>query len=249
MSLTVLVGATGALGGAIADRLVSEGHHVVAVARDEQRLRALVERHGDRASACPADISRDASVDAIAGAVGERTVRMVVHCGAAPLGQDVLEVDRSEILHAVDVKVGGLLRLVEATRARLGAGSRVVAVGGSLAYDPTPDAPTAGVANAALANLVRQLSRALGPSGVTCHVVAPGPVLTERFLRVAEAEARRTGTTLEETLARTASSAATGTLTTPEQVGWAVARLADPEAAALTGGTLLLDAGRRTSIP
>jgi len=40
-----------------------------------------------------------------------------------------------------------------------------------------------------------------------------------------------------------------GQLTTPEQVAWAVQLLLDPEADALTGSTLMLDAGRRRGLP
>lgn len=46
-----------------------------------------------------------------------------------------------------------------------------------------------------------------------------------------------------------AGTSPVGRLTAPEEVAWAVARLAEPEAEVLTGGTLLLDAGRRTAIP
>src|SRR3546814_10177084 len=52
-------------------------------------------------------------------------------------------------------------------------GSRLVAVGGHYGFEPTAYAATAGVANAALANLVRQMSWAYGELGVTSHLVAP----------------------------------------------------------------------------
>jgi enoyl-[acyl-carrier-protein] reductase (NADH) len=40
-----------------------------------------------------------------------------------------------------------------------------------------------------------------------------------------------------------------GHVVTIEEVAWAVMTLLDPEARALAGGTLLLDAGQRTAIP
>jgi len=188
-------------------------------------------------------------VGTIRGAVGDEEVHLAVHAAAAPLVGSILDVDPEAILLAVDVKVGGLLRLVRAVAPRLAAASRVVALGGSLGYDPSPDGSTAGVANAALANAVRQLNRALAPRGATCHVVAPGPVETDRHRRLAEAEARRRGVDVEEVLAEARARTPLGRLTRPEEVAWAVARLTDPEAAALAGGTLLLDGGRRTAIP
>jgi len=150
---------------------------------------------------------------------------------------------------AIDLKVNGMLRLVRAVDSHLERGSRLIAVTGNLGYDPIPEAVTAGVANAALANLVRQLSRAYAPRGVTCHAIAPGPVDTDRLRALVADMARVRHLDEEVMLARLQSAAPTGELAMPEQVAWAVSLLLDPEATALAGSTLLLDMGRRTAIP
>ncbi len=54
-------------------------------------------------------------------------------------------------------------------------------LGGHYGYEPSPAAPLAGMANAALANLVRSLADHWGPQGVTVHLVAPGPVESPRM--------------------------------------------------------------------
>jgi NAD(P)-dependent dehydrogenase (short-subunit alcohol dehydrogenase family) len=174
---------------------------------------------------------------------------MAIHCAAARVGGGVLDVATSDVLTAVDIKVNGLLRLVRAVQPSLIEGSRIVAIGGNLGFDPIPDAATAGIGSAAQANAVRQLNRALAPAGVTCHTVAPGPVATERWFAIAATEAQRRG--VDEAVVRSEAAALSplGRLTTPEEVAWIVARLADPEAAALAGSTLLVDTGRRTSLP
>ncbi|MCZ6505583.1 MAG: SDR family oxidoreductase, partial [Actinobacteria bacterium] len=112
-----------------------------------------------------------------------------------------------------------------------------------------PEAATAGVGNAALANLVRQLSRSLGSRKVTAHVVAPGPVWTER-LRVLLADAASArGVSEELVLAEFEDRSPIGHLVTIDEVGWAVEMLLAPEARSMTGGTLLLDSGQRSAIP
>jgi NAD(P)-dependent dehydrogenase (short-subunit alcohol dehydrogenase family) len=74
-------------------------------------------------------------------------------------------------------------------------------------------------------------------------------VATDRWYAIAATEARRRGVP-EDVVRREATALSPlGRLTTPEEVAWLVARLADPEAAALAGSTLLLDTGRRTSLP
>lgn len=246
--MTVVAGATGEIGAVVVERLVAEGHTILAVARRPAPLRRLAERF-ESVLACPVDLTDDGATDTIAQALNRAPVRMAVHMAAAPLGGDILAVPPATVLEAIDVKVNGLLRLVRAVLPTMAAGGRIVAVGGNLAFDPAPTVSTGGIGNAGQANAVRQLSRALGPRGITCHVVAPGPVSTRRWRQMTTDQARQEGVSVEEVRGRAETESPLGRLTTPQEVGWAIARLADPEAAALTGSTLLLDGGRRRGIP
>ncbi len=252
--LVVYVGASGAFGSAVVDRLVGEGHVVLAVARDAGRLAALVERHGAAVTVCSADLSTDACVttlrDAIAAALpADGVVRAVVHGPGVAVAGGVRDIDTSALLSAVDVKVGGLLRLVRAADGFLFGGARIIAIAGHYGLEPTDYAAAAGVANAALFNVVRQLSLAYGSRGVTAHTIAPGPADTDRLRRVAADRAALAGTTVDAVLAEMCRESSLGRLTSPAEVAWAVSTLLAPEAAAMTGSTVMLDAGRRRGLP
>lgn len=236
--LAVVVGASGALGSAITARLAAAGVEVLAVARKAPPDGAGVTGHA-------ADVGTDAGAAAIAAAVDGRPVRMVVQAVGLPATGPLETVDPDALGQVVALKVGGLLRLVRAVDAGLGEGSRIVALGGHFGSEPAPYACAAGVVNAALANLVRQLAIAYGPRGVTAHLVAPGPADTPRLRGLAAQAAERRGVTLEEVLAERAAESPLGRLVTPDEVGWAVATLLAPEAAALHGATLALDVGAR----
>lgn len=247
-ALSVIAGATGEIGRTVAARLVDEGHRLLALARREGPLDELATAHpGIRT--CAVDLADERAVERIVDLVGTTTVRMVVHMAAAPLGGSILDTPADTVLTAVDVKVNGLLRLVRALQPNLIDGSRIIAVGGNLGFDPVEGVSTAGIANAAQANAVRQLSRALGPRGITCHTVAPGPVATERWRGMTARQADQQGLAVGDVRARAAAESPLGRLTTPDEVAWAIARLADPEAGAMTGSTLLLDGGRRRALP
>ena len=84
---------------------------------------------------------------------------------------------------------------------------------------------------------------------MTSHLVAPGPADTERLHRVAQDRAARDGLSAAEVLDQMRAESAIGAFTTPEQIAWAIALLLDPEADALAGGTLFMDAGRRKGLP
>ncbi|MGE3286313.1 MAG: SDR family NAD(P)-dependent oxidoreductase [Pseudonocardia sp.] len=238
--IAVVVGASGALGGPIAARLQKAGLTVVAVARTPPA--SFVP--------CTADIGSDGAVDAIRATLAtlDGPVRMVVQAAGLPAAGPLREIDPQALGAAVALKVGGLLRLVRAVEDRLVAGSRIVALGGHYGIEPAPYAPAAGVTNAGLANLVRQLADVYGPRGVTVHLVAPGPADTPRLRGLLERAAAQRGVDVSTVLAERAAESPLGRFVTPEQVAWAVALLLDPEADALHGSTLGLDMGARRSL-
>lgn len=249
--LAVVVGATGAFGQPIVERLIGRGLTVLAVARSAASLSGLAERFGPALVPCAADIADDASIAAIGAAVEAQAapVRAVVHGPGVAVAGGIASVPTAAMVDAVNIKVGGLLRLVRAVDARLVRHSRLIAIAGHYGLEPTAYAAAAGIANAALFNVVRQLSLAYGERGVTAHTLAPGPADTERLQRVATDRARLQGTTPEAVLDAMRADSSLGQLTTPAQVAWAVSLLLDPEADAMTGSTLMLDAGRRKGLP
>jgi NAD(P)-dependent dehydrogenase (short-subunit alcohol dehydrogenase family) len=245
--LAVVVGATGAFGGVIVERLRARGLTVLAVARNAASLDALASRDpGVRV--CAADIASDAAIAHIADAL-DRPVRMVVHGPGVAVAGGITQAPTAAVVDAVNIKVGGLLRLVRAVDERLVSGARLVAIGGHYGLEPSAYAAGPGIANAALVNAVRQLSLAYGARGITAHLIAPGPADTERLRKVAADRAALRGITVEAVLDEMRAESSIGAFTTPQQVAWAVALLLDAEADALTGNTLMLDAGRRRGLP
>jgi NAD(P)-dependent dehydrogenase (short-subunit alcohol dehydrogenase family) len=240
----VVAGAAGALGRRIVDRLADRGLGVVAVGRTRESLEDLAAGRSD-VVVCPADLTTDEGGEAIAAAV-PGPVRMAVNSAAAPMGGGILDCPPDALLAAVDIKVNGTLRLVRVLLDHFAEGARVVPIGGNLGYDPIPEAATAGVGNAALANAMRQLSRALGPRGITVNIVAPGPVWTERLQALLRNAAAERGVPEETVVEEFRARSPIGHLTTVDEVAWAVAMLVDPEARAIAGNTLILDAGQRT---
>jgi NAD(P)-dependent dehydrogenase (short-subunit alcohol dehydrogenase family) len=250
LGIAVVVGATGAIGTVVARRLAAEGLQVLAVARSADALQRLAQ-DGSGIVACEADIASEASIDAIQAALQPLAgpVRIAVQGAGVATAGGVLTASTAAVVQAVDIKVGGMMRLARAVDARLAPGSRLVAIGGHYGFEPSAYAATAGVANAALANLMRQLSWACGPRGVTAHLVAPGPADTERLYRVAAARAEQAGLSRAQVLDRMRTESAIGAFTTPQQIAWAIGLLLAPEADALAGGTLFMDAGRRKGLP
>jgi NAD(P)-dependent dehydrogenase (short-subunit alcohol dehydrogenase family) len=242
----VVVGATGEVGAAIVGRLRKAGVPVVAVARDRERLEQL-RATDDGITVCVADIGDDSAGEAIAAAVSG-PVRMVVQTAAVPPAGSLATISPDALGRAVSLKLGGLLRLIRAVEDRFTERARIVAIGGLFGSEPTPETCSAGVTNAALANLIRQLSDTYGPKGVTVHMIAPGALETERLRRFAGTAAQARGVSVEVVLDEYRAHSSLGRLTTPNQISWAITQLLAPEADALHGATLNLDSGSRRGL-
>lgn len=233
----VIVGATGAVGSAVTRRLVDRGWKVVAVSRSGEALAGL-----EGAVACPADIADNSSVDAITAAL-DGPVDLAMIAVGLPVRGSVETIDPDLLAVGTNVKLGGALRLLRAVRDHLVEGSRFVAFAGTLGLEPKAHEAGPGAVNAALFNLMKQISLIYGPRGVRVHTVAPGPLDTPRLRSIATAVAEERGIPFAEAWAEYAAANSLGRLPTVDEVAWAVEMLLAPEAAAMHGTVLHLDAG------
>lgn len=243
-----VVGGSGAIGRVVVARLIEHGLEVVAVGRSQDALDAL-------AAQCPAvqtlvaDLSQDSAIERIRNAAGNSTVRVVVHAPGLPVRGGVTDAEPGAIAEAVNIKCGGMLRLVRGVEANLQRGSRLVAIGGHYGFEPSAYAVGPGVANAALPSLMRQLNLAYGEKGITANLIAPGPADTERLRKIAATRAERAGKSVEAVLEDMRNESAIKAFVTPEQVAWMIVTLLAPEADALCGSAIYFDAGRRKGLP
>lgn len=245
--LIVIVGATGSFGQAIVAKMLSMDLDVLAIARHPDALRRLQTLY-PRIRTCVADISQDDAIQSICAHL-TAPVRAIVHGPGVAVAGGIVSAPTQALVDAVNIKVGGFVRLVRAVDQYLLPGSRLIAIGGHYGFEPTAYAAAAGVANAALANVVRQFSLAYGTRGITVHLIAPGPADTERLRAVAAQRALLEGISVEAVLDQFKADSSLHAFTTPEQVAWMVAVLLAPEASSMTGSAVMLDAGRRRGLP
>jgi NAD(P)-dependent dehydrogenase (short-subunit alcohol dehydrogenase family) len=244
----VVVGATGAVGRAVTARLVAGGRRVLAVARDRGALDALAEEHGaHQVDVCAADLGTDDAVPLLARAVEDRgdPVALALFAAGLPVTGSVDLIEPSALALAAGLKAAGTTRLLRAVHGRLVPGSRIVAVAGSLGFEPGPHDAAPGTANAALVNLMRQVAQLYGPRGIVVHTLAPGPLETPRLHAFAQVRATESGRTPAEVFAEYQGRTALGYLPDPDDIAWLVEILLAPQAAMLHGSVLFPDAGVR----
>ncbi len=184
-NIAVVTGASSGIGAATARRLAAEGFHVVAAARREDRLAALVAEIGN-ATAVRCDVTDDAAVAALAETVaglGGRLTLLVNNAGGARGVDPVAAGAVSDWQWMYDVNVLGTLRVTQALLPALeasGAGT-VVTIASTAALVVYEGGGGYTAAKHAQRALVGTLRLELSGKPVRVIEIDPGMVRTEEF--------------------------------------------------------------------
>jgi 3-oxoacyl-[acyl-carrier protein] reductase len=144
-------------------------------------------------------------------------------------------IDVAELERQFAVNVGGVVAAVRAAAPLMNDGGRIISIGSVLGEaSPFPGIGDYSATKAAVIGYTRGWARDLGPKGITVNTVQPGPIDTDMNPDSGEfADAQRAATAL-------------GRYGKAEEVAAAVAFLASPGAAYITGTTLTVDGGFNT---
>jgi NAD(P)-dependent dehydrogenase (short-subunit alcohol dehydrogenase family) len=115
----------------------------------------------------------------------------------------------------------------------------IVATASISAHEPTPPLGAYSASKAALVMLVRQMASEWGPYGIRCNTVSPGSTHTGMT------DARYSDPSMRESAAQRNPLRMIGS---PENQAAAIAFLASPDAAYITGADLVVDGGLRTML-
>ena len=249
-SVAVIVGATGGIGGAVAEAFAQEGSRLALVGRDRAKLSTLAERLGRYdvdLAALTCDLEDPAQPEACIrqaeGRFGRIDVLAVCAGNAKRGGLD--EVADADFESTLQVKLMGPIRLVRAAlpgmrERRFG---RIILVGGLNGRNPTGQAVVGGAVNAGMANFARQIARAAAADGVTTNVVDPHHTRTARWEQRLDELQRRHGISREEASARASAHLPIGRPVEPREIADLVLFLSSPRTAAINGAIIPVDGG------
>lgn len=189
----IVTGGAMGIGQAIVLALVARGASVaVGDIADPSETLALVEERGGTAFAHDCDISDSNKVEAFVGSVSERFGRIDVLVNCAGHGDRVglLETTDEAWAHQINLNLTGtfyMMRAVVPVMLDVGSGAivNVTSISGVIGGLPSSgehgrSAPAYAAAKAGAIGLTKWAAREFGQSGIRVNAVAPGPVLTRQ---------------------------------------------------------------------
>ncbi|MFJ6657749.1 SDR family oxidoreductase [Streptomyces sp. NPDC091377] len=250
---TVVVSGVGAgLGHRVAAAVVRDGGNAVLGARTRERLEECardIDPGGARTALRATDITDEAQCVALAGLARERFGRIdaVVHVAALDgYFGGVEDADLVTWQQVIDVNLLGTLRM---TRACLPAlkerGGAVVIIGTQSALAPPSQVRQAAYAasKGALTSAMYSMAQEWGPSRIRVNTVVPGWMYGPPVRAYVRFAAESEGVPEETVLKRLGERMALPDLATDGDVAEAAVFLASDRAKAITGQSLLVNAG------
>ena len=245
----VVMAASRGLGYACALGLAREGCDLVICSRDQKRIDAagasIRLETGARVKALAADVSSAAEAKRLVEvAVKEYGgLEIVVHNAGGPPAGETLAMSEEQWQKAFEQNLLSFTRIVgaaapEMAKARYG---RVLTIASSSIKQPIPNLALSNAFRAGVWGTAKTLSRELAPQGILVNVIAPGRIDTERIAELDQANAQRSGKSIEDVRKASVASIPLGRLGRPEELANLVVFLASQAASYITGQAITVD--------
>ncbi len=235
--IALVTGASRGIGAAIADELAAQGAKVIGTATSEAGAAAIGERlaaHGGAGRVL--NVTDSAAVDALIDAIGSEfgAVSILVNNAGITRDQLLMRMKEDDWNAILDTNLSSVFRTSKAVlrgmmKARRG---RIISIASVIGLTGNPGQANYAAAKAGIIAFSKSLAREIGTRGITVNVVAPGFIDTDMTRALPESA--------KESLL---GQIALGRLGEPADIARAVAFLASPAAAYITGETLHVNGG------
>ena len=235
--VALVTGATRGIGAAIADELAAQGAKVIGTATSEAGAQAIAQRlsaHGGEGRVL--NVTDGAAVEALIESIIKEHGGLSILVNNAGITRDqlLMRMKDEDWQAIIDTNLTSVYRTSKAVmrtmmKARKG---RIINIASVVGVTGNPGQTNYAAAKAGIIAFSKSLAREVGSRGITVNVVAPGFIDTD-MTRALTGEQRKS---LEGTIAL-------GRLGAPADIAHAVAFLASPAAAYITGQTLHVNGG------
>jgi 3-oxoacyl-[acyl-carrier protein] reductase len=235
--VVLVTGASRGIGAAIADLLAARGAKVVGTATSETGAQAITVRMASVGGLGKVlDVTDSVAVEAVIEDIGRNIgpISVLVNNAGITRDQILMRMKDEDWNLILDTNLSSVYRTSKAVmrgmmKARKG---RIINIASVIGLTGNAGQANYAAAKAGIIAFSKSLAKEIGSRGITVNVVAPGFIQTDM-----------TGTLPEEAKQALMGQIALGRLGSPSDIAEAVAFLAGPAAAYITGETLNVNGG------
>ncbi len=248
----LICGSTQGIGKAAAIELALLGANVILLARNEEKLKKTLTELDQSMGQTHAYISADFSdATALKKTIEtyikqQTTIHILINNTGGPPAGPALAAPVDEFLQAFNNHLVCNHILVQTLVPGMKAAQygRIVNVISTSVKQPIPGLGVSNTIRAAVGNWSKTLATELAPFGITVNNVLPGAANTVRLQNIFENKAQKTGKSVEAIQQEMIAEIPAGRIAEPNEVANAIAFLASPAAAYITGINVPVDGGR-----
>jgi 3-oxoacyl-[acyl-carrier protein] reductase len=251
----IVCGSTQGIGKAAAVELALLGANVTLIARNEEKLKTVLQElntaKGQRHDFIVADFADAESVrKAITQRVQKGAVHILVNNTGGPAAGQAIDASEEEFLKAFHAHLICNQILVRAVvpGMRSAAYGRIINVISTSVKIPIKGLGVSNTIRGAVASWSKTLSSELGQYGITVNNVLPGASMTARLESIIKTKAEKSGKSFDEVKREMESEIPMGRISEAHEIASAIAFLASPAAGYINGINLPVDGGRTGSL-
>ncbi len=251
----LVCGSSKGIGKACAIALSNLGANVILLARNADLLMDAIKElnlsDGQHHSFIVADTSNAEGLSKkIKSLVASRSIHILVNNTGGPIGGAILSATPEDFIAAYQnhlITNHILAGIVVPGMKKAGYG-RIINIISTSVKIPLKGLGVSNTTRGAVASWAKTLSNELASFGITVNNVLPGATATDRLTDIIESKANKTQKSKEQISEEMKEEIPMGRFGLPEEIASAVAFLASPAAAYITGVSIPVDGGRTGSL-
>lgn len=245
--VAIVTGASRGIGRATALMLAAQGNRVMAVARDDKRLRSLARERPMQTLAV--DLTSEGSCEHVVAETRRRLGPIAILINNAGRGgvhdRVIWDQDPNDWEHTLAVNLTAPFELTRlaVTDMRDARWGRIVMVSSTAGVVGAPALGAYSASKLGVIGLARSVAHDVARYGATCNAVLPGWVRSEQADADAEREAQSRGIDAEQVWRERAASYPAGRIIQAEEVASVITFLVSEQASGVNGETITVALG------
>jgi len=247
----LVCGSSKGIGLAAAKEIAKLGANVTLVSRSANIMadltKQLEHQTGQHHDFLAADFSNPADLKRkVRGLVATKPIHILVNNTGGPPAGPITDASEEAFLDAYNKHLicNHLLAKAVIPGMRREGYGRIINVISTSVKAPLAGLGVSNTVRAAVANWAKTLANEIGADGITVNNILPGATNTDRLQSIIDNKSKKSGKSKLEVIDGMQSQIPLGRFAEPEEIGAAIAFLASPAAAYITGVALAVDGGR-----